>query len=556
MGLVSLENFVDQPTLNSQKVPGTLNTLLSKRRQSMNLQEFKEFRNVPIINPWEKPETKKALFSGLEEARKILKKPHQVLVGERWVEGEAGQFTNVNPNNKQETYGPFAVASEGQALKALNYALKVQPSWGAKSFKERADLVRKVREKTQKQQWTIIGLLMLEVGKTAVEAYADWAEGVDFLEYYASSCELINDPEFLAITSLERHATKMHPKPIGVGLSLPPFNFPFAIFTGMWAAPTVMGNVLVVKPSPRGAATGIFMTKLIQETGVPIQLVLDSHQHHKLGQLLAQHPDIALITFTGSRQAGLQINKMAAETSQKWIKRVVAEMGGCDFIAVHDYSDLNALVDAVQTSALGFQGQKCSALSRLIIKEEIYDDVKKSVLDRLSKIQPKNVTEPDAVLGGVVDERAMQGILSQCEQVRKAGAKLLLGGKPAENFPGWGIQPTIHEGLKPSQEEAAMEIFGPVFGIYKAKDFDDMLRIANATPYALTGALFTTKPELKKRAYEFSPGNMYLNRKCTGAFVGAEPFGGWYGSGTDDKAGHWSHLLRFIHWQTISEKLL
>lgn len=519
------------------------------------LPALQHFKNEPVLNPWEKEETRKQLLSGIEEARKILKRPHQLLVGEKWIDGEKGNYTNANPNNREEKYGPFPVASEAQALAALEWSQKTQTAWGTKPHAERVQLLREIEKQVHRHKWTVMGLLMLEVGKTGLEAYADWAEGADFLEYYARSCELIHDPGFLGITSLERHATRMHPKPIGVGLSLPPFNFPFAIFTGMWAAPTVMGNVMVVKPSPRAPATGGFVTKLIQETGIPVQFLLDSPARPEIGPLLVKHPDIALITFTGSRAVGWQINKMAAETGEKWIKRVVAEMGGCDFIAVNDFDDLQYLLDQVQASALGFQGQKCSALSRLIIKEDLYDAVRQAVLDCFSKIEPKNVTEPDAVLGGVIDEKARQTILDQCNTVQKAGAKFLLGGGPAQNFPGWGVSPSIHEGLDPAQAEAQMEIFGPVFGLYKAKNFDEMVRIANGTPYALTGALFTRDAALKKKAPEFTAGNMYLNRKCTGAFVGAEPFGGWYGSGTDDKAGHWSHLLRFIHWQTISEKL-
>ena len=519
-------------------------------------QILKQFRNEPILNPWDKPETGKALLSGVEEARQILHQPKKVLVGEKWIDGDMGKYFNLNPNNKEEKYGPFTISSLPQAEKALEFAKKIQPEWGKKPFAERTKALRKIHTELIEKKWVIMGLLMLEAGKTALEAYADWAEGVDFLEYYALSCELLHDPEFLSITPLDRHATGMQPKPIGIGVSLPPFNFPFAIFTGMWAAPTVMGNVLVIKPSPRAPATGMFVTKIIQETGVPVQLVLDGPDSYQTGDFLVKHPDISLITFTGSHKAGWEINKAAALTSQKWIKRVVAEMGGCDFIAVHDTQDINAVVDAVQASALGFQGQKCSALSRLIVKEDLYDTVKEAVVKKLKNIAPQDVTKPDAVYGGVIDQRAHDDILKQCAMLQKAGARFLLGGKGDAGFPGFGILPSVYEGLDPFQKEAGVEIFGPVFGLYKAKNFDAMVQIANATPYALTGAIFTAKPELKKRASEFSSGNTYINRKCTGAFVGAEPFGGWYGSGTDDKAGHWSHLLRFIHWQTISEKIL
>ena len=397
---------------------------------------------------------------------------------------------------------------------------------------------------------------MLGGGKTGLEANADWAEAVDFLDYYANSAELFDDPEFLAVAHLAGHKTWLKAKPIGVGVSLPPFNFPCAIFTGMWAAPTVMGNVMVVKPSPRAPAIGTYVTKLFEEAGAPVQLLLSGHTgKHSISQILVAHPDISLITLTGSKATGMAINRAAAETSTHWIKRVVAEMGGCDFIAVHDYKDLKFLIDSIQASATGFQGQKCSALSRLIIKEDIYDTVKNAVLERFKNIRLQNVIEPESLLGGVVDERALNTLIDQCKQVEKAGGKFLIGGRADSNYPGFGMLPSIHEGLTSDSDAAKMEIFGPVFGIYKAKNFDDLVRIANCTPYALTGSLFTEKTELKNRIHEFSSGNSYLNRKCTGAFVGAEPFGGWYGSGTDDKAGHWSHMLRFIQWQTVSEKI-
>ena len=519
------------------------------------MKQLSDFRNVPIVNPWDNPEMKKQLLAGIEEARGLLKKPHHLLIEDNWVAGEEGSFTNVNPNNKKETFGPFPVASVAQAGRALEAAKQLQKDWAKIPYQLRSNKMQIIRKRFEEKRWTLMGFLMLEVGKTALEAYADWAETVDFLDYYARACEGIHDPEFLHVTPLAQHKTRLFPKPIGIGVSLPPFNFPCAIFTGMWAAPTVMGNVMVIKPSPRAPGIGIFIAQIFHKEGAPAQLVLDGHDHHKVSQWLVAHPEIALITFTGSRKAGWEINKVAAATSARWIKRVVAEMGGCDFIAVHDVANIENLLDAIQTSALGFQGQKCSALSRLIIKEDLYERVKEGILQRFKNIQLKDVTQTDSVLGGVIDERSLKGLTEQVQTIKKAGAKILSGGAPDPAYAGFGMQPTIHEGLDPLSAEASMEIFGPVFGMYKAKNFDELVKIANATPYALTGAFFTQDPELQKRATEFTSGNTYINRKCTGAYVGAEPFGGWYGSGTDDKAGHWSHLLRFIQWQTISEKI-
>ncbi|OGQ22723.1 MAG: hypothetical protein A3I05_05680 [Deltaproteobacteria bacterium RIFCSPLOWO2_02_FULL_44_10] len=522
----------------------------------MNLTTFRQFHNEPVLNPWSDEGMKRNLLGGIEKARAFLHSAHKVLVGETWVPGNAGTYTTKNPNNREEAFGPFSVSDESQARAALDHAQKIFLSWSVQPYGKRAQLVRQIRKKFAEERWTLIGFLMLEIGKTALEAHAEWAEAVDFLDYYANSCELLHDRDFLAVTDMQGHRNRLLAKPLGVGVSLPPFNFPCAIFTGMWAAPTVMGNVMVVKPSPRAPATGIYCAKIFQEAGAPVQLVLDSGVgNHALGKFLVEDPDVALVTFTGSKRAGLEINKAAARTSARWIKRVVAEMGGCDFIAVHDVNNLDQLLDAIETSATGFQGQKCSALSRLIIKEDIYDDIKQGIVERLSKITLKDVLEPSSMMGGVIDERSLTTIDEQCRQVVQAGGKFLVGGKPENSYPGYGIPISLHEGLDPYGEMASVEIFGPVFGIYKARNFDELVKIANVTPYALTGSLFTEDPKLQARISEFSSGNTYLNRKCTGAYVGTQPFGGWYGSGTDDKAGHWSHLLRFLQWQTVSEKM-
>ncbi|MBI4212428.1 MAG: aldehyde dehydrogenase family protein [Deltaproteobacteria bacterium] len=522
----------------------------------MNLTTFRQFTNEPVVNPWADAAMKPLLTAGIEKARAILHSKHQLFIDGKWIDGDEGTFTTTNPNDRNETYGPFPVASVRQTEAALAAAKKAYPAWSARPSSERARIMRDIRKKFVDEKWTLMGLMMLEIGKTGIEAYAEWAEAVDFLEYYANSCELFHNDEFLAVTALAGHKTRLNPKSLGLGVSLPPFNFPCAIFTGMWAAPTVMGNVMVVKPSPRAPSIGTFCAKLFAEAGAPVELVVEGGKNnHAISRTLIESPDVAIITFTGSQKAGMEINLAAALTSTRWIKRVVAEMGGCDFIAVHDFDDIAKVVDAVQASATGFQGQKCSALSRLIVKEDLYDHVKAALIEKCSSIRLKNTIEADSILGGVIDERSKQSIADQCAEVVNAGGKFLLGGKADENYPGYGIPLSIHEGLVPDSDAAKMEIFGPVFGLYKAKDFDELVRIANVTPYALTGSLFTQRPELQARLHEFTSGNTYLNRKCTGAFVGAEPFGGWYGSGTDDKAGHWSHMLRFIQWQTISEKV-
>jgi 1-pyrroline-5-carboxylate dehydrogenase len=347
--------------------------------------------------------------------------------------------------------------------------------------------------------------------------------------------------------------------PLGVGAVIPPWNFPLAILVGMTTAAIVTGNTVVVKPSSDSPAVAWAFYQLMEEIGLPPGVFnFVTGGGGTVGDTLVRHPKTRFVSFTGSREVGVGINKLAAEVQpgQIWLKRVVAEMGGKDAIIVDEEADLDAAAEGVAVSAFGFQGQKCSACSRAIVSQKVYD----SFLDKLrARVEKITIGEPDqygTYMGPVVNQSARDKILSYIEKGKSEGGRVISGGAGLANAAGYFIQPTVIADVKPGQTIAQEEIFGPVLAVIPVKDFDEALRVANGTDYGLTGAVYTKNPEKIERArHEFFVGNLYINRKCTGAMVGAHPFGGFNMSGTDSKAGGRDYLLLFLQAKSIAEKL-
>jgi 1-pyrroline-5-carboxylate dehydrogenase len=346
---------------------------------------------------------------------------------------------------------------------------------------------------------------------------------------------------------------------LGVGAVIPPWNFPLAIMAGMTTAAVVTGNCVVLKPSSDSPWIAYRFFELLVESGLPPGVVnFVSGGGGEVGDPLIQHPRIRFISFTGSKEVGLHINEQAAKhrPGQLWIKRVVAEMGGKDAIIVdRETKNLDEAATAAVASAFGFQGQKCSACSRLIVDEAIYERFVPLVVEKTKKLRIGDPTTAEAQIGPVVNEKAMKTIKSYIDKGTSEGGKLVAGGKvdPAN---GYFVEPTVIADVDPKATIAQEEIFGPVLAIIKAKDFDDALHIANDTQFGLTGAVFTDNEEKLERAREeFFVGNLYLNRKCTGALVGVHPFGGFNMSGTDSKAGGRDYLGLFLQAKSIARKV-
>ena len=462
---------------------------------------------------------------------------------------------SINPSNPSEIVGDVAAASLEQANRAIEIAHQRFQTWKNTSAEERANLLFKAAELVRERRFHFNAVLVYEVGKSWVEADADTAEAIDFLEFYAR--EALRYSGKHDVTPIPGEENELRYIPLGAGVVIPPWNFAFAIMAGMTSAALVTGNTVVLKPSSDSAVIAAWFVDLLHEAGIPAGVVnFVPGNGSVIGDAIVEHPLTRFISFTGSKEVGLRVNERAAkpQSGQKWIKRVIAEMGGKDSIIVAADANVDAAVDAVAVSAFGFQGQKCSACSRAIVDEKIYDEFVDKLKERVSKITVGDTTDKSNYMGPVVNERALQSI-QRYIGIGKREGRLVFGGNRIGDT-GYFLEPTVIADVAPDAVIAQEEIFGPVLAVIKARDYDDALEIANNTEFGLTGSVFTTDEQKIERAKnEFFVGNLYINRKCTGAFVGGHPFGGFNMSGTDSKAGGQDYLLLFLQAKSISRKV-
>src|SRR5689334_19069588 len=461
---------------------------------------------------------------------------------------------STNPSRPSEVIGVFQNATADMAKQAIEAANKYFDTWKRVPAQERVKCIFRAAQIVRERKFELNALVCYEVGKTWVEADADIAETIDFCEFYGREMLRLAEPQKLTPMRGERNYLTYIP--LGVGVVVPPWNFPCAIMAGLVAASLVTGNTVVLKPASDSPTIAAKFIDILFEAGVPKDAVnFITGPGGAVGDTLVTHPKPRFITFTGSKEVGLRISELAAKPSpgQIWIKRTVLEMGGKDATVVDEEADVDAAVEGVAQAAFGYQGQKCSACSRAIVSEKVYDTFVQKLVDRAKKVTVGPSEDPSNFMGPVVSEGAMNGILNYIEVGKKEG-KVVLGGGRAPGD-GYFVQPTIIADVNPKARIAQEEIFGPVLAVIKAKDFDEALQIANDTEFGLTGAVYSkNKAKLEKAEEVFHVGNLYLNRKCTGAMVGAQPFGGFNMSGTDSKTGGKDYLLHFLQAKSISEK--
>ena len=511
------------------------------------------FRPEPLTD-FTVEENRKAFADSLAKVERELGKEYALVIGgERITTKE--KITSTNPARKQEVIGFVSKANQELADKAIRTAAETFEKWKAIPGEHRARYLYKAAAILRRRKHEFSAWMVKEAGKSWAEADADTAEAIDFMEYYGREMERHAAPQPLVPYPGENN--HLFYIPLGVGVVIPPWNFPLAIMVGMTTSALVTGNTVVLKPASSTPVVAAKFIEILQEAGVPDGVVnFVPGSGAEVGDYLVDHPLTRFISFTGSREVGLRINERAAKTrpGQKWIKRVVAEMGGKDAIIVDSSADLDAAARGIVTSAFGFQGQKCSACSRAIVLEEVYDAVLEKVVELTKTLKQGDPSLYENSIGPVIDEAAYKKVLSYIEIGKKEG-RLVYGGEgnPEE---GWFITPTIFADVDPNARIAQEEIFGPVLAFTKAKDFDDALRIANGTEYGLTGSVYTRNREhIEKARTEFHVGNLYFNRKCTGAIVGVHPFGGFNMSGTDSKTGGPDYLLLFLQAKVASEVL-
>ncbi|TXK84174.1 L-glutamate gamma-semialdehyde dehydrogenase [Paenibacillus sp. N3.4] len=501
-------------------------------------------------------ENRKAMEAAIAKVKGELGKDYPLHIGARKVMTEA-RIVSINPGDVNHVIGSVSKADQALAEEAMQAALQAFESWKKVPARERAEYLFKAAELMRERKHEFSAVMILEAGKNYAEADADTAEAIDFMEFYAREMiRLSHINETQPLTKVAGEDNNLTYIPLGVGVVIPPWNFPLAICVGMTTAAVVAGNTVLLKPASTTPVIAHKFVALMEEVGLPegvINFIPGSGA--EVGDYLTTHPKTRFISFTGSKEVGLRINKLAADTAQGqiWIKRIIAEMGGKDGIVVDETADLEAAAQAIVASAFGFQGQKCSAGSRAFIVESVYDEVIEKVAE-LTKQLASGLPENNYYTGPVIDQSSYDRILQYIEIGKTEGRLLTGGGKAPGN--GYYIEPTVFIDVDGSSRIMQEEIFGPVLGISKAKNWKEAIALYNNTEFGLTGAFFSSNEERIAEALDtVHCGNLYINRKCTGALVGAHPFGGFNMSGTDSKAGGHDYLLLFTQAKLTSRKI-
>jgi 1-pyrroline-5-carboxylate dehydrogenase len=510
-----------------------------------------DFKNEPVLN-FTEASNRNAQQEALERIQSQLGREYDLIIGaERLKSPET--FTSINPARKSEIIGIFQNATPEQANRAVESAYESFRSWKRVPAEGRANILFRSAGLLRKKRFENNAWMILEVGKSWAEADADTAEAIDFCEFYGREALRYAGPQ--PLTRIPGEQNELKYIPLGAGAVIPPWNFPSAIMVGMTTAAVVTGNTVVLKPSSDSPAVAAFFVEILQEAGLPPGVVnFLTGDGKTAGNTLVEHPKTRFVAFTGSKEVGLRITEEASRPrpGQVWIKRVIAEMGGKDFIIVDEDADLESAVDGVLASAFGFQGQKCSACSRAIVHERVYPPFVERLVQKAKAIKVGPTTDPTSYMGPVINERALRNILNYVEIGKQEGQLLTGGQAPAGD--GFFIQPTVIADVDPKARIAQEEIFGPVLALIRARNLDHAIRIANDSEYGLTGSVYCSNREHIDRAKEeCHVGNLYVNRKCTGALVGVHPFGGFNMSGTDSKAGGRDYLLLFTQAKSISE---
>lgn len=514
-----------------------------------------EFRNEPFTD-YSLPENADAMRTAIAKVRSELGKEYPIVINGEKITLDH-KVRSINPAKKFETVGVFSEGDSDTSLveKAIESASAAFKIWKDVAPADRAEYLFKVADIMRQRKHELSAWMVLEVAKTWAEADGDTAEAIDFLEFYGR--EMLKWAGKQPITPYPGEDNRFEYIPLGVGAIIPPWNFPLAIMAGMTMAAVVAGNTVVLKPSSDSPTIAAKFIEILEEAGLPAGVVNFITGSAATGEAMVTHPKTRFISFTGSKQVGLHINEEAAKTrpGQIWIKRVVAEMGGKDAIVVAEDADLDSAASGTVAAAFGFQGQKCSACSRLIVDEKVHDELMEKIVRLTKELKIGQPTEGDTNVAAVINERSYKNTLGYIQKGIDEGGTLLTGGK-GDDSEGFYIEPTIIDNVAPGATLEQEEVFAPVLAVIKARDFGHALEIANDTEFGLTGAVYSTSQENLERARrEFHVGNLYLNRKCTGALVGVHPFGGFNMSGTDSKAGGREYLLQFMQGKSVAQKL-
>jgi RHH-type proline utilization regulon transcriptional repressor/proline dehydrogenase/delta 1-pyrroline-5-carboxylate dehydrogenase len=537
---------------------GAMLTRTRRPRETRPLEasELPPFRNEPPTD-FARAESRDTMRRALEEVRGQLGRHYPLIVAGEDVDTGPRRLTSPDPSQSSRAVGQTSMAGPEHAERAVAVARAAQPAWGALTARDRAGVLVRTAAIFRARRLELAAWEVYECGKPWAEADADVAEAIDFCEFYAREIVRLSEPRHRDVPG-ETNSTEHLPR--GVAVIIPPWNFPLAIPTGMTVAALAAGNAAIVKPAEQSPVMVWHLVRALLEAGLPPGVIAFlPGVGEEVGQALVKHPGVDIIAFTGSRDVGLLINRQGAETppGQDHVKQVIAEMGGKNAIILDDDSDLDEAVVGVIHSAFGYAGQKCSACSRVIALEGIYDAFLSRLVEAARAVKVGPADDPETLVGPVIDADARRRILDYQRLATTEGRIVYQGDPGPIAAQGFFVGPMIVADVAPGARIAQEEIFGPVLAVLKAKDLDDALRIANGTPYALTGGVYSRSPaNIEKVRRGFRVGNLYINRGITGALVDRQPFGGFKLSGIGTKAGGPDYLFEFLLTRCVTENTM
>src|SRR5262245_53880118 len=501
-------------------------------------------------------ENRAAMPAALADVKGQLGRTYPLVIGGQEVSTEE-TIDSINPSHVREVVGRCGKATQAQALAAIDAARAAFAGWRETGADVRADFLVKAAAAMRRRRFELAAWEVMECAKQWREADADVCEAIDFCEYYAREMRRLGQPRTVNLPG-ENNANLYEPR--GVAVVIAPWNFPLAILTGMTTAALVSGNTVIMKPAEQSSVIAAKFMEILREIGLPPDVAnYLSGIGEEIGPTLVEHPDVALVAFTGSRGVGMILNRQTAALApgQMHIKKLIAELGGKNAIIVDDDADLDEAVVGVVASAFGYQGQKCSACSRVIVLDAIHDVFLQRLIEATKSLKVGPAEDPACKVGPVIDAEARERILGYIEKGKQEARLVYAGDLGFLVNEGFYVAPHIFADVKPSAVIAQEEIFGPVLAVLQANNLDDALAIANGTPYALTGGLFSRSPDnIQGVKREFRVGNLYINRKITGALVHRQPFGGSKLSGVGSKAGGPDYLLQFMVPRRITENTM
>ncbi len=511
------------------------------------------FRNEPPVD-WSHEEARHQIREALGRVRRSLGRTYPLRIDGQDVMTDR-QRSSVNPARHHEVVGQVAAAGLREVDWAIAACLRAQRAWAQTAAEERARRLEGAADLLARERFDFIAWEVVEVGKNWREADADVTEAIDFLRYYALDMRRLADGRPMLEAPGERNIYRYLPR--GVTVVISPWNFPLALLTGMASAALVAGNTVIAKPAGQAAVLAARWVQLMHRAGVPVgALQYLPGPGGEVGMALVRHPAVDTVAFTGSREVGLAIQEAAAQTprGQQHVKRVIAEMGGKNAIIIDDDADLDEAVKAVVVSAFGYSGQKCSACSRLIVLRDAYDALMARLVEAMRSIVVADPEDPRCLVGPLIDEAAQRKVLGYIREGDRHGRLLYHADVGELASRGYYVGPALFADVDPESPLAQEEIFGPVLSVMRAERFGEAIRLANGVPFALTGGLFSRHPaHIAQAREELAVGNLYINRKITGAVVARQPFGGFRLSGVGSKSGGPDYLQQFLLPQTITE---